>query len=68
MSVPAPPAPGSLNASEVNIFGLHQYDGATAFFTGDFILPQVRFLGPSAIELRRVPYFFLSSIQPLDDI
>ncbi|KAK9909531.1 hypothetical protein WJX75_003728 [Coccomyxa subellipsoidea] len=40
MSVPAPPAPGSLNASEVNLFGLHQYDGATAFFTGDFILPQ----------------------------
>lgn len=62
MSVPAPPAPGSLNASEVNIFGLHQYDGATAFFTGDFIVPQVRFLGPSAIEMRRVLLFLFRSI------
>lgn len=45
MSPPAPPAPGSLNASEVNIFGLHQYDGATAFFTGDYLLPQVHIWG-----------------------
>lgn len=45
MSPPAPPAPGSLNASEVNIFGLHQYDGATSFFTGDYLLPQVHIWG-----------------------
>ena len=38
----APPAPGSLNASAVNIFGLHQYDGQTTFFDGPFLLPEVR--------------------------
>ncbi|CAK0787648.1 hypothetical protein CVIRNUC_010870 [Coccomyxa viridis] len=45
MAAPAPPAPGSLNSSAVNIFSgqdpsLHQYDGATSFFSGDYILPQ----------------------------
>ncbi len=41
-TAPPPPAPGSLNSSAVNNFGLHQYDGQTSFFNGDYLLPQVR--------------------------